>query len=121
MSDVRNIGKLGEEKAIAFLRSQNFNILHTNWRYKKLEVDIIAESEGKIVFIEVKTRSSAEYGEPETFVSPKKQRFIVSAANSYLIEKSIDSEARFDVIGILFKKNETIINHLKDAFYPMVK
>lgn len=73
------------------------------------------------MFVEVKTRGSNEYGEPETFVSLKKQRFIIAAANNYLVEKNNDSEARFDIISILIENNKTIIKHLQDAFYPIVK
>lgn len=121
MTDVRNIGKLGEEKAIAYLKNQNYKVLAVNWRHKKLEVDIIAQDGEKIVFVEVKYRSSAEFGEPETFVSLKKQRFMVAAANNYVIENNIDLEVRFDIVGILLKNNQAVINHLKDAFYPIVK
>jgi putative endonuclease len=116
-----NKGKWGEELAINYLRKHDFTILEVNWRYKKLEVDIIAENEQKIVFIEVKTRGSDEFGEPETFVSLKKQRFIVEAANNYMIEKNRQEEARFDIVSILVKNNLPVIKHLPDAFYPIVK
>lgn len=114
-------GKWGEETALAYLRKQNYSILEVNWRFKKLEVDIIARDSDTIVFIEVKTRSSSEYGEPESFVSLKKQRFIISAANQYIIEKNLDADVRFDIISILTENSETDIKHLPDAFYPIVK
>lgn len=119
--DVRNNGKWGEEQAIAYLRGQNYTILEANWRYKKFEIDIIAKINDRIVFIEVKTRGSAEFGEPETFVSLKKQRFIIEAANNYIITKDIKEEARFDIVSILTQNNQTIVKHLPDAFYPIVK
>lgn len=103
------------------MRSQNYIILESNWRYKKLEVDIIAKHNNCIVFVEVKTRSSNDHGEPESFVTFKKQRFIVEAANNYLISKNIDLEARFDIVSVLLMNGEFIINHLPDAFYPIVK
>lgn len=95
--------------------------MEANWRFKKLEVDIIAQIDGKIVFIEVKTRSSVDFGEPEDFVSLKKQRFIIEAANNYLLEKNIDAEARFDIVSVLSENGTTTIKHLPDAFYPIVK
>lgn len=95
--------------------------METNWRYKKLEIDIIALDNNIIVFVEVKTRGSDEYGEPETFVSLKKQRFIIEAANNYIIANNINYEARFDIVSILFKNNQFVIKHLPDAFYPIVK
>ncbi len=117
----KNTGTWGEEQAIAYLKAHNYSILATNWRYKKLEIDIIAQTKDKIVFVEVKTRSSEDFGEPETFVSLKKQRFIISAANQYIIEKDIDFEARFDIISVLVNDNKTTVKHLPEAFYPIVK
>lgn len=119
---MKNItGKWGEEQAIAHLRSLNFTIIATNWRFKKLEVDIIAKDNDKIVFIEVKTRSSDEFGEPETFVSLKKQRFIIEAANNYIIGNNIQLEARFDIVSVLTDKGTIKLKHLPDAFYPIIK
>lgn len=116
-----NTGKWGEEQAIAYLKEHNYEILAVNWRFKKLEIDIIAQTKDKIVFVEVKTRSTEDFGEPETFVSLKKQRFIISAANQYIIEKNIDLEARFDIVSVLVFNGKWTINHLPDAFYPIVK
>lgn len=116
-----NIGKWGEEQAIGYLKAHNYAILATNWRYKRLEVDIIAKIGNIMVFVEVKTRSSQEFGEPESFVSMKKQSFIISAANQYLIEKELDLEARFDIISVLIFNGKTTINHLPEAFYPIAK
>jgi putative endonuclease len=117
----KNTGNWGEEQALGYLKEQNYTVLATNWRYKKLEIDIIARQKDTIVFVEVKTRSGDEFGEPESFVSHKKQRFLISAANHYLIEKNIDLEARFDIISVLIINNRTVVKHLPDAFYPMVK
>ena len=121
MSEAKNTGDWGEEQAVNYLKNQNYIILETNWRFKKLEVDIIAQTGNYIVFVEVKTRGSDEFGEPETFVSLKKQRFIVEAANNYIISNNISLEARFDIVSILFNNKRFVINHLPDAFYPMVK
>lgn len=93
----------------------------TNWRYKNLEVDIIAKTESSIVFIEVKTRSSNEFGEPETFVSLKKQKLIIKAANQYIIENNITADARFDIVSVSLKNSQTSVKHIIDAFYPIVK
>jgi len=117
----KNKGDWGEKEAVKFLQKNAFSILETNWRYKNLEVDIIASLPDRIVFIEVKTRGSDEFGEPEVAVSLKKQRFLVAAANQYILEKNIDLEARFDIISILSQKNRIILKHLPDAFYPIVK
>jgi putative endonuclease len=117
----KKTGDWGEKQALAFLRGKNYDILETNWRYRKLEVDIIAKDGEFIVFVEVKTRGTDEFGEPETFVSIKKQRFIIEAANQYLSEKELDIEARFDIISIIRDNNLTVVKHLPDAFYPTLK
>ncbi len=121
MNFEKNTGNWGEEQAIAYLKGQNYSILATNWRFKHKEIDIIARFKDLIVFVEVKTRSSEEYGEPETFVSPQKQRFIITAANQYLIEKELELEARFDIISILIHNGKVILKHLPEAFYPIAK
>ncbi len=121
MQGNKNTGDWGEKQAVLFLKELNYAILETNWRYKKFEIDIIARIADVLVFVEVKTRASDEYGEPETAVSLKKQRFIIEAANQYIINKNLDFEARFDIIGITFVNNKVKIKHLNDAFYPIVK
>ncbi len=112
------LGKHGENLAKLLLQEKGYTILETNWRYKKLEIDIIATHKNQIIVIEVKARSGSEFGNPEDFVTKQKQKFLVSAANNYIETKNIELECRFDVIAILFKADETPeINHLEDAFY----
>ena len=121
MQGNKNTGDWGEKQALLFLKELNYVVLETNWRYKKLEIDIIARISEVLVFVEVKTRGSNEFGEPETAVSLKKQRFIIEAANQYIIDKNLDFEARFDIIGITYENSKVTIKHLPDAFYPIVK
>ena len=116
-----NTGKWGEEQALAYLKANNYVILATNWHFKQKEIDIIAKIGEIIVFIEVKARTTIEFGEPEEAVNLKKQRFLISAANHYLLEKEIDAEARFDIISIVLHKGEMILKHIPEAFYPIVK
>ncbi|MBK9285564.1 MAG: YraN family protein [Sphingobacteriaceae bacterium] len=115
------MGREAESRAKAFLESKGIKILDTNWRYKKLEIDIIGVDGNNLVFFEVKARSTADFGEPEIFVNPKKQRFIVEAAHHYIEQKDIVLEARFDVIAILLINNNYVVKHLKSAFYPHFK
>ena len=117
----QNFGKEGEELARKFLIKKGFKILAQNWRFKKLEIDIIAENEEFIVFFEVKSRSGDAFGEPELFVNKKKQNFIISAANHYLQTKDIEKEARFDIISVLQKNNTITVNQIERAFFPTVK
>jgi putative endonuclease len=115
------LGKEGEERARMHLASKGYRILHSNWRFRRFEVDIIAEHNSTIVFIEVKMRKNDEFGEPEVFVTKQKQGFLISAAHHYLREKEIEMEARFDIISLLRSEGEWNINHIESAFYPRVK
>ena len=87
----------------------------------KLEIDIIAQIKDILVFVEVKTRLNEEHGDPEDAVTLKKQRFLIRAANYYILEKDLNLESRFDIITVLTENNKTIVKHLPAAFYPIVK
>jgi putative endonuclease len=116
-----NLGVQGEEIAKIHLLEKGYLILQVNWRYKKYEVDIVASYNNLIVFVEVKTRSSIEFGEPEVFVTKQKQRFLITAANEYLNSNNIDLECRFDILSILQLNNTFSVKHLEAAFYPSIK
>ncbi len=114
-------GQDGESLAGKHLLKEGYEILERNWRYKKYEIDIIAKKEQTIVFVEVKTRKSNTFGEPEIFVTRQKQGFIIAAANQYLKENSIELESRFDIIAIIQLNNTRTVKHLEAAFYPLIK
>ncbi|NDC30725.1 MAG: YraN family protein [Bacteroidetes bacterium] len=111
------VGKTGEELAVSFLKEKGYEILHTNLRLEKVEVDIIAKDKNQIVFVEVKTRSSAMV-EPEKAVNKSKQKNLQWAAEIFLEERQLKNELRFDIIAIVKQKNNTDIEHFEDAFYP---
>ncbi len=119
MARTKTIGDKGEAIAISILRKKNHKILHQNWRNQYLEVDIISQIDGILVFTEVKTRSNLEFGEPHHFVTRKKQKNLFKAANKYCFEKDYYGEIRFDIISIYNSKENKPINaiHLEDAFY----
>lgn len=112
------LGDKGETIAKDYLIEKNYLILEKNWRYLKAEIDLIAQKEDCIVFVEVKTRSSINFGSPESFVSEKQQKRIILAANEYLQKNDIQREARFDIISITIDKKKGAIKHIEDAFYP---
>jgi putative endonuclease len=113
------IGKIGEELAIAHLCQQGWEILATNWRFKRAEIDIIAMDGNTLVFVEVKTRSTTYFGTPEQFVNAKKKLFLAKAASAYMEEIGHDWEIRFDIISVLLPRGkEQEIKHFKDAFFP---
>ena len=117
MSAHNDFGKYGEAIALSFLKKKGYGILHTNWRYSRAEVDIIAKKNDVIVFIEVKSRSSQDFGAPEESVSFQKQSLLTKAANAYLEEYNLDLEVRFDIITVLKQSDNYTINHIEDAFF----
>lgn len=114
------IGKSGESSACTHLIKLGFKILDQNWRFGHEEIDIIAEFECFIVFIEVKKRKNNYYGPPETSVTRKKQKHIIRAANAYLVQKKLDKEARFDIITVSGGGSDEKIVHIPNAFYPIL-
>ena len=109
-------GEEGESLAQNYLSELGYQILESNWRSQKAEVDIIAKEDNFLVFVEVKCRSTDIFGEPQTFVSEKKQALFKSAAEGYLEQKDLDYEIRFDVIGVILSAQKTKIEHFKEAF-----
>ncbi|MGG8496419.1 YraN family protein [Tenacibaculum sp. TC6] len=116
MAQHNELGKKGEEQAKGFLVQKGYRILETNYRYQKAEIDIIAQKEDTLVVVEVKTRSTDYYGNPEDFVNTKKIKLLVAAAHKYIEERDIDVEVRFDIIAILQKNGKLLIEHIEDAF-----
>lgn len=111
-------GLSGEMAALDYIRNLPYRILETNWRYKHLEVDIIAMDGDTLVFIEVKTRRNADYGMPFEAVSYHKQQKLDRAANLYIAYKKYEGEIRFDIVSILMQGNGYQIEHIPDAFWP---
>lgn len=108
-------GRLGEKIALDYLKSKGYRILETNYRYKRSEIDIIALHGGVLVFLEVKARSSLEFGYPESAVDRRKTRMILKVADRYIDQKCWDKEIRFDIIAIVLGQPPEI-EHLEDAF-----
>ncbi len=117
MAAHNTLGKEGEKLAIEFLQKQGYTILETNYRYLKAEIDIIAQQGDNIIVVEVKTRSTPDFGDPQDFVKPKQIQLLVKAIDHYVVENDLDVEVRFDVIAIIKNKLGTNIEHLEDAFY----
>lgn len=114
-----DIGKAGEKAAITYLEKKGYEILEENWVTGKAEVDIIALYRNTIIFIEVKTRSSVTFGQPEDFVGPAKQKQLELAAQAYIEMRSHKGEIRFDIVSVLLTKDKHYnLNHIEDAFWP---
>jgi putative endonuclease len=115
MAEHNETGQVGEEIAARYLVSKGFTILETNWRFRKLEADIIARSGDLLVVAEVKTRATRFFGEPETFVTRKKQQNLIQAAHEYIQRKELQLEVRFDIVSVVLN-DESAVRHIEDAF-----
>jgi len=111
-------GKIGETMALAWLQKHGYAILFTNWRSRHLEIDVIATKGDEIVFVEVKTRYSQNWGAPWEAVNAKKRRLILSAADVFMRSGYCSLEPRFDILSILVSGGEADVVHIPNAFYP---
>jgi putative endonuclease len=117
MASHNELGKFGEELAEGFLKQNGYTILETNWTFQKAEIDIIAQKENILAVVEVKTRSSIEFGLPQDFVKPRKIQLLVKAVNEYVVSNDLDVAVRFDIIAIYKADKEYKIDHIQEAFY----
>lgn len=116
MAKHNELGSLGEEMAVEYLQKNNYTIIERNWRFKKAEIDVIALKNNILAVVEVKTRSSDYFGNPQDFVNQKKIQLLVEAVNEYVNAKNLDVEVRFDIIAITKTQNSFNLEHLEDAF-----
>lgn len=121
MAEHNELGKKGEDLAVEYLLQNDYEILNRNWIYQKAEIDILAKKDHFLAVIEVKTRSSLDYGSPQDFVKPKKIQLLIKAVNAYINDREMDFEdnleIRFDIIAIHKTEETFAIEHLTDAFY----
>ncbi|MDM1457512.1 YraN family protein [Myroides odoratimimus] len=117
MAKHHEVGKEGDNAATDYLIKRGYEILTRNYFAEKTELDIVALKDNILVFVEVKTRSSLDFGLPQDFVNSRKIKLLIKAANLFITEFEREEEVRFDIIGI-YKKGETFdIEHIEDAFY----
>lgn len=117
MNTKAETGREGERLAADYLKRKGYTIVEKNYRFKRSEIDIIAVCEGRLVFVEVKTRSSTAFGHPEIAVNEKKIAKIMQGAEQYIYENTWEGNVRFDVISVIKKSHRTEIEHFEDAFY----
>ncbi|MEX1188931.1 MAG: YraN family protein [Bacteroidia bacterium] len=118
MAAHNELGIKGEDLAVEWLEKNKFEILERNWKSRFEEIDVIAKKDGMLVIIEVKTRSSRVFGNPEESINLRKQRNLVQATESYIINKNSHLETRFDIISIILNKSTFEIQHIPYAFSP---
>ena len=116
MASHNTLGLIGEQQAIQFLKDLGYAVVETNYRYGRLEADILALNDSFFVVVEVKTRSNSYFGQPEEFVTQDKQNHLIAIANYYLEKLPSDLEVRFDIIAVLKTDTGFKIEHIEDAF-----
>jgi putative endonuclease len=111
------LGEQGESLAVQFLESKGYRIRERNWRILEGELDVVAEEGDAIVFVEVKTRRSREFGYPEESITQKKKARLIKAALHYMEDHQLeDVDWRFDLIAIECLSNGEVerIDHIED-------
>lgn len=114
------LGAYGERTARTYLEARGFSTLHANWRHRHLELDLVCTHAGQLVVVEVKTRETAQFGEPWEFLTRSQRRNIIRAADAYVHRYEIDLQVRFDVVSVVHNRHGTRTTHFPDAFYPML-
>ena len=117
MFDSYDLGKKGEVLATDYLVKNGYQILERNWRSGHKEIDIIALKDEVLAIVEVKTRTTEDYGDPDIAVGLYKQKMLICAADAYVRYRNLDVDVRFDIISIILDGTEPKIEHIEDAFY----
>jgi putative endonuclease len=113
----QKFGEKGEEIAVRHLRKNGYKIIETNYRTRLGEIDIIAQDQDTIVFAEVKTRRSVQFGNPKQAVTIRKQKKISMVALYYLKATGQSAaRARFDVVGVISNRDKPQVEIIKNAF-----
>lgn len=119
MKDLTRIktGKKGEDLAVVHLQQLGYRILERNYRCPLGEIDIVAKDKNTIVFVEVKSRRTEEFGDPELAVGKTKQRKMTLVSLYYLAQKKASPvQARFDVVAVKMLRDRTEVKLIQDAF-----
>lgn len=112
------LGHKGEDIAARYLEQHGYTILDRNWRCGHKELDLVVYKENTVVFVEVKTRSGTDFGDPWSFVDDRKIRRIVNSADAYIRLRCIDADVRFDIVSIVAEGGDFRVEHIEQAFYP---
>jgi Predicted endonuclease distantly related to archaeal Holliday junction resolvase len=122
MAERNETGKEGELIAKRYLEEHGYDVLETNWRFHRFELDIIATDGKELAIVEVKTRSDNYLISPEQAVDKRKIRRIVTATDAYVRKNGVDMPVRFDIICLIKKgASLTVEDHIEDAFFAPIR
>lgn len=114
MENKTAIGKKGEQLAAEFLMKKGFEIVVRNYRHGHAEIDLIIKRDNWLIFVEVKARSSNDFGEPEEFVDTRKMSKLFEAAEEYIYSTDWHGHIRFDIVSVKLGK-EPVVELFEDA------
>ncbi len=118
MSDKIKTGNKGETLAARYFKSTGYEIIARNFRHGRAEIDLIVRKDDWVLFVEVKTRQSTDFGEPEEFVLPGQVSRIYDAAEEWIFSTDWKGHIRFDIVSVKLSddpEGEPEIEHLEDA------
>ena len=119
MTDRKQTGNWGEALAHDYLQGLGYAIECSNFRHRRTEIDLVASYEDKLIFVEVKTRTTLAFGDPSRFYKHAQQRRVSRAASAYMELTNYDWEIRFDLIAILRRSADDYrLDHYEDVFFP---
>ncbi|MDD6778162.1 MAG: YraN family protein [Bacteroidales bacterium] len=122
MARHNTLGTIGEDIAAEYLIAKGYTVRERNWRMNKLELDIVAEKDTRIIIVEVKTRALGSMANPLDAITPAKIRRTVNAANAYMRYNGLPQEVQFDIITIVGDSRDNVhIEHIADAFRPPLR
>lgn len=117
MAAHNELGELGEEEALLYLTKKGYTLLDHNWTTGHLEIDIVAEWWGEIVFVEVKTRRNEDFAPAAEAVTPHKKRNLIAAAHAYLAQHGwLERPYRYDIMTVVGLEPPFDITHIKNAY-----
>jgi putative endonuclease len=114
----QDTGQLAEQLAANYLRQHGFTIRHVNWRWKHKELDIIAEKDGRLHVVEVRSLHSAYFQAPYQSIDRQKQRHLIAATDAYIKQYKLTMEVQLDVVSIVFNGATHTLEYLPNAIYP---
>ena len=119
MAEHTDLGKWGEDVALAYLLDQGYRLLDRNWHQGHRDLDLIMQQVDTLVIVEVRTRRNNLFMDPEQTVDALKMLSLSKAANAYIRLHRISLNIRFDIVAITgTPSSDFTINHIEDAFYP---
>ena len=119
MAEHNDLGKWGEDVALAYLLDQGYRLLDRNWHQGHRDLDLIMQQADTLVIVDVRTRRNNLFMDPEQTVDALKMLSLSKAANAYIRLHRISLNIRFDIVAITgTPSSDFTINHIEDAFYP---